>query len=222
MSARRPKSGQRLPATRRGWCVRAELRPLAGRTRLPAGGSHAAGDHPVRDYGPRLALHGRHLGRFHHYRRGRARPGHSRLHWNSSLHQLRFPGYASRKRRLRRLERKGDRRRRRLIFRTDGSDTLTATDTSDSSITSTVIVPVSPPSTVTAAVQGNTLYVLGDASTDSVSLSLTANHTQLQVLNNGIAVAGSPFAISSFSTVDVIDDHGQLFAGGRHRPRLAE
>ena len=97
-----------------------------------------------------------------------------------------------------------------LIFRTDGSDTLTATDTSDSSITSTVIVPVSPPSTVMAAVQGNTLYVLGDASTDSVSLSLTANHTRLQVLNNGSAVAGSPFAISSFSSVDVIGGTGSF------------
>ena len=97
-----------------------------------------------------------------------------------------------------------------LIFRTDGSDTLTATDTSDSSITSTVIVPVSPPSTVTAAVQGNTLYVLGDASTDSVSLSLTANHTQLHVLNNGSTVAGSPFAISSFSSVDVIGGTGSF------------
>ena len=188
----------------------AELRPFAGRTRLPAGGSHATGHHPVRDHGPRLALHGGALDGFTitaEDAQGQVTPNYAgTVHFTSSDPQATLPAnvdFAGSNGQV--SVAAGS-----LIFRTDGSDTLTATDTSDSSITSTVIVPVSPPSTVMAAVQGNTLYVLGDASTDSVSLSLTANHTRLQVLNNGSAVAGSPFAISSFSSVDVIGGTGSF------------
>ena len=129
-----------------------KLTASAGRTRLPAGGSHAAGDHPVRRFGLIVALDGRHP-RFHHEPPRMRGPGHSRLHGNGSFTELRpmatlpvnvdFAGSSG----------KVTVAAGSMIFRTDGSD-IAHGPTRRTARSPRRIVPVSPPSTVTAAVAG--------------------------------------------------------------------
>ena len=93
-----------------------------------------------------------------------------------------------------------------------GPERITATSTTDPGVTGSAGTYVEPlPTILFAFVQCGTLYVLGDANTDVVTLRIDpTDTTKYDVLSGGANLSASPFDRSSFDAVVVLGGAGDF------------
>ncbi len=95
---------------------------------------------------------------------------------------------------------------------TVGTQSLTVTDVNNPSITGSASTSVvAQPDTIEAYVSCGVLYILGDANTDVVDFSLAPNDPGHSIVTNrGVALAGSPFDTTTYSSVVAIGGTGNM------------
>jgi Ca2+-binding RTX toxin-like protein len=106
------------------------------------------------------------------------------------------------------VDRKGRTRRRRPIAASPLSpeqlgDCLGALPRRRAPLPSVEILESRVAPAVTASVVSNVLTVLGDGGSNTIKISLNTDTSKLDVFDNNSAVTGSPFTISSFTSVSV-------------------
>ncbi len=99
-----------------------------------------------------------------------------------------------------------------FVLVTAGTQSLTVADVSDPSIRASASTSVvAQPDTIEAYVSCGVLYILGDAHTDLVDFSLAPNDPGHSIVtNDGVALAGSPFDTTTYSSVVAIGGTGNM------------
>ena len=93
-----------------------------------------------------------------------------------------------------------------------GTQSFTVTDIHNPSLTATATTSVvSQPTTIEAYVSCGVLYILGDANVDLVNFSLAPNDPGHSIVTNkGIALAGSPYDTTMYTSVVAIGGTGDM------------